>query len=511
MTWRVELARSIGPPPVRAPIGVEFCVMRSFCGANTMLPSGSQPLRSRCRACQQRWARCAGCGQIKPIRSGTRDQPLCSTCTQPDPGFWRTCPTCGAAEGLRGHQCARCTTNKRLKDLLSDDTGNIRPELQTLHHMLTAADRPSTVDTWLRRRATAELLQTLARDTRPLTHQTVDELPDSKPARHLRAMLVAAGALPHRDEQMTRLEQLVNRMITDRSDPDQRQLLHRYGVWHLLRRLRQRLGPTGCTHDQLVNARQHLRAAIVLLDWLTSQNLNLHTCTQRDLDAWLTSDNASLQGEAGHFIRWAKKNKLTTLDMPAVRWGGPIGVIDTEQRWTQARRLLHDDTVDPDDRFAGLLVVLYAQWPATLSRLTLDHLDTSDDQVRIALGREPIVLPEPLAGLARIVIANRRGHASLADQGNSPWLFPGGQPGRPISSYQLGERLRQIGIPPAQARSTALFQLATELPAALLAKLLGIHVSVAVAWQRASAGDWLRYAAEVSRRPKQTHSDSSDN
>jgi hypothetical protein len=45
-----------------------------------------------------------------------------------------------------------------------------------------------------------------------------------------------------------------------------------------------------------------------------------------------------------------------------------------------------------------------------------------------------------------------------------------------------------------------LFQLATDLPAAVLARMLGIHITVAVAWQRASAGDWSAYAAEVSRR-----------
>jgi hypothetical protein len=30
--------------------------------------------------------------------------------------------------------------------------------------------------------------------------------------------------------------------------------------------------------------------------------------------------------------------------------------------------------------------------------------------------------------------------------------------------------------------------------------MLGIHIKVAVAWQRASAGDWMTYAADVSRR-----------
>jgi hypothetical protein len=78
---------------------------------------------------------------------------------------------------------------------------------------------------------------------------------------------------------------------------------------------------------------------------------------------------------------------------------------------------------------------------------------------------------------------------------------PGGQPGRPITASHLGHRLKTIGIHPAQTRSTALFQLATELPAAILARMLGIHINVAVAWQHASAGDWTTCAATISRRP----------
>jgi hypothetical protein len=53
---------------------------------------------------------------------------------------------------------------------------------------------------------------------------------------------------------------------------------------------------------------------------------------------------------------------------------------------------------------------------------------------------------------------------------------------------------------PGQARSTALFQLAAEIPAAILARTLGIHTDVAVTWQRLSAGDWTTYAADVSHR-----------
>jgi hypothetical protein len=277
-------------------------------------------------------------------------------------------------------------------------------------------------------------------------------------------------------------------------------MLHRYATWHVLRRLRGRLADADTTHDQTVAARRNITAAIVLLDWLAAHGRALATADQGDLNAWLSSADATHRLDAGNFVRWARKHKLTRLEFAAATWSGPTGIIDTQTRWEQARWLLHDDTVKPEDRLAGLLVLLYAQRPATISRLTLDHIHADGDQVRLRLGSEPIVLPEPLASLARQVAATRHGHAAIGDQGSSPWLFPGGQPGRPLSPYQLNQRLRQLGIRSGQSRNTALFQLATDLPAALLARLLGIHITIAIAWQRTSAGDWANYATDLSHR-----------
>lgn len=53
---------------------------------------------------------------------------------------------------------------------------------------------------------------------------------------------------------------------------------------------------------------------------------------------------------------------------------------------------------------------------------------------------------------------------------------------------------------PRQDCSTALFTLAAELPAAILARVLGVQIQVAVRCQKASAGDWASYTADVSRR-----------
>ena len=236
------------------------------------------------------------------------------------------------------------------------------------------------------------------------------------------------------------------------------------------------------------------------MDWLTARRLTLAACTQIDLDGWMAAASTAQRGRTGPFVRWARKEKLTRLDFPATAWTGPTGVLDTEGRWEQARRLLHDDTLAAEHRVAGLLVLLFAQQPAAISRLTVDDVEDLGDQVRLHLGREPVILPEPLADLVRRLLVTRHGHASIAKRASSRWLFPGGRPGQPISSYQLAKRLRQIGLYPGQARSTALFQLASEVPAAILARLLGIHISVAVKWQRTSSGDWTNYAAEVSRR-----------
>lgn len=452
-----------------------------------------------CKACQKRRVRCAGCGQVKLIRGGTLAAPLCATCTRPDVSFWRCCPNCGQYQ-LSTRSCTRCNLRQRLRALLAGRDGEVRAELCGLHDNLAGSDRPNLVLAWLNKTVTANVLHEFGTGQRAVSHAALDELPASKQVEHLRAILVAAGTVPPRDEHLARLERWIALTVAERSDPEQRHLLHRYAVWHLLRRLRQRNATTYATHAQAVTVQRNVRAAIALLDGLSIRGRTLADARQADLDAWLTSDQASHRRDAGHFTRWARQHKLTSLEFPATRWQGPARAIDTEARWAQARWLLHDHTVNTTDRVAGLLVLLYAQTPAAVSRLTLEHVETAGHAVHLRLGPEPVTLPGPLAGLVADLLARRRGHAALGDQGTSTWMFPGGRPGQPISAYQLAERLRQLGLHPAQSRTTALFGLATELPAAVLARMLGIHIKVAVAWQHASAGDWTTYAADYSRR-----------
>jgi hypothetical protein len=491
---RIVSTRSAYGPlcPACPPLPALVC---STCGENA--PCGISRLTGQpwCFTCQRRSARCSGCGQVKVVCSGTLEEPRCESCTEPvsRPG----CPRCAGRP--RAGQCPDCRLDRRLHELLAGPDGNIKPGLGPLHKALAATRPPATALRWLTRSIVSGFLADVAAGRRALTHEELDGLPQSLTLDHLRAVLVSTRTLPARDEHMARLERLLGELLAARDDPAEGQLLHRYAVWHLLRRLRRRNSGRPITHGQLVAVRQQVRSAIALLDWLSGQHLTLATCGQGDLERWLSSEAVN-HHHPGHFIRWATKQRLTDLVFPTKRWQGPTSALDDQARWEAARRLLHDTTLNTRDRVAGLLVVLYAQKTAAISRMTTDCLETTDGTVRVRFGTAPITVPGPLADLVLELMTDHHGHATTAAEGPSPWLFPGGQPGRPVSAGHLQQRLKAFGVHPRQTRNTALFQLAAELPAALLARLLGIDISAAAAWQRISSGDWMTYAADVSRR-----------
>ncbi len=460
-------------------------------------PCGTSRLTGRpwCPSCQRRSARCASCGQVAPIRSGTLEEPRCEACTSP--AYRPLCPACAGRP--RPGRCPGCRLDRRLRELLAPD-GSVHPGLRPLHEALAATHPPTTALSWLGRSVVSGFLADVATGRRQLSHQELDRLPQGQVLEHLRAVLASTGALPPRDEHMARLERLLDGLLASRDDPVERQLLHRYAVWHLLRRLRRRTEGRPITQGQLAAVRQQLRSAITLLDWLSSEGLTLSTCRQGDLERWLSRTEGVNHHHPGHFVRWAARQRLTGLVFPAARWQGPTSALDGKARWEAARRLLHDGSLSTRDRFAGLLVLLYAQKTTVVSRLTTDCLSTEGGKVLVRLGKVPITLPDQVADLALELMASQRGHATIGADATSPWLFPGGQPGRPISAGHLQQRLKALGAQPRQARGTALFELAAELPAALLARMLGIDVSAATAWQRISSGDWMAYAAEVSRR-----------
>ncbi|MEV5989643.1 hypothetical protein AB0L85_32655 [Streptomyces sp. NPDC052051] len=160
---------------------------------------------------------------------------------------------------------------------------------------------------------------------------------------------------------------------------------------------------------------------------------------------------------------------------------------------------MHDDTLAIEGRFAGLLVLLYAQPLTMVSQLPVTSVIIEGSQTSMMLGDTPLLLPDPIDKLARQLVARRRGHITIGTSDNSPWLFPGAYAGQPLSSHHLGTRLKRLGIYSRPGRTSALMGLSAQLPAAILTELLGISPETATAWTQ-EGGHWARYAATLPGR-----------
>ncbi|KRE61763.1 hypothetical protein ASG92_20445 [Arthrobacter sp. Soil736] len=121
----------------------------------------------------------------------------------------------------------------------------------------------------------------------------------------------------------------------------------------------------------------------------------------------------------------------------------------------------------PDE---SLLVVQTILWELGMAPAGPSQFDP-EPTIYICFGPEPLQLPKTLEIHARAAIAA----CSVARFGgigeDHDWLFPGPIHGRPVTTSTMIRWLSAIGLEPAPARSTAMGQLAMQLPPVILARL----------------------------------------
>ena len=248
-----------------------------------------------------------------------------------------------------------------------------------------------------------------------------------------------------------------------------------------------------------------MRGAVTLLNWVRESGTTLGSCTQRQLDDYLTSGPRG-RYTARHFLLWAsaRGHADKNITIPVVATKQHTHPTADDKRWATARRLLLDSTIAVDRRVAGLLVLLYAQPLPEIAKLTVDHVVGAHDEVRLQLGSTPVVLPSPLNFLVTRLASERRGHASVGRNGADPWLFPGGRPGQPVTAGHLGIRLQRLGIEARPGRAAALLDLASQMPAAVIHQLLGVSLGTATFWTSQAGNSWSGYAARLSHRVRES-------
>jgi hypothetical protein len=453
-------------------------------------------------AALRRRGRCASCGQQR--RLVAPPGPAADTCADcAGLPVTHACADCGTEDKLyEKGRCARCSLRRRARELLSAGTGTIAPQLTGVFDAVTAARQPRSALNWLRKGAGAGLLADVAAGRLAISHQALDDCPHRRAADYLRHMLTAAGALPPRDEDLARTGQWLAGVLDTIGPAADRRLVQAYATWQVMRRLRASAAGTARPRTPTAHARNHIRAAAGLLAWLRDRGTTLGACGQADIDQWLRTGPAACQ--ARDFLAWAASRRhCQPLSIPAPpRAAGPA--ISQDQRWTLTARLLHNTALDPTDRVAGCLLLLYGQPLSRIAVMTTSQITRRQGETFIRLGRHDLPVPGPLADALRQLISSGRSYRGVGSPPATTWLFPGHLPGRPITPDTLGERLRALGIYAQTGRRAALLDLAAQLPAAVLADLLGLHHNTTARWMHQAGGDWSRYAAELARRPHQT-------
>ncbi|NEA49776.1 hypothetical protein [Streptomyces sp. SID10815] len=440
-------------------------------------------------------ATCSGCGRQQPLIATAEDGTgICGACA--GTAFDYTCRACGlGGRTYADAKCARCVLDERLQRLLAGPDGHIRAELRPLHAALAQADRPRGVLRWLLRSPNAALFASLAAAGEPITHQRLDQLPPSRHLHYVRHTLVHLDALPERDEELDRIPAWLDTVLAERPTGHVH-LVRSYAHWYLLRRARRRAAHRRRPAEPGSFLRARILVALEFLAWLDEHRIDLGGLRQDDLDRWVDAGNTRTYA-IRYFLSWTTSRDLTgKLAVPSIPRQQPSQLMDEEGRWQLLKRCLTDSTMALDTRAAGALILIFGLHASHVRHLTATQLTSRDGNSYLTLDRHPILLPPRLARLLRqLAEAPHTRSALTRTTRGEPWLFPGLVPGRPTSQTGLSSKLLAHGIDTRPARNSALVALSSDLPAPVLASILGLHPNTAVRWAGFAKTSWADYVA----------------
>jgi hypothetical protein len=150
--------------------------------------------------------------------------------------------------------------------------------LRPLLAALTMVTNPATVVTWLGKSSAAQLLGGLARTGDPITHDLLDNLPQTQALRYVRDMLASSGVLPARNEHLERLAPWLEQLLHHKPAHHAR-LIRPFAHWFVLRRARRAATCRTFTRGSADFARARVLVALDLLSWLDQRGQDLRDLT----------------------------------------------------------------------------------------------------------------------------------------------------------------------------------------------------------------------------------------
>ena len=442
-------------------------------------------------------AECAGCGVIRPlIGSDEQGRPVCGPCAGA-PGLDYTCRECGRGGQIHSsRRCFSCVLAERARVLLVGPGGEVSAQMQPLLEALSSVTNPATVVKWLGTSRSARLLGRLARTGDAVTHDLLDDLPQTQALHYVREILVSSGVLPARNEHLERLAPWLEHLLAGKPAHHAR-LIRPFTHWFVLRRARRAAARRAFTRGSADFARARVLAALDLLSWLDQCGQVLRDLTQADLDRWL-ADGTTTRRTVRYFLQWAHSRGLVgDLTVPLPPRPEPARLLAEDDHIRQLHRCLTDEAMPLDLRVGGALVLLFGMLVSRITQLTKDNVVENGQATCLAIDGHRLMLPSQLADLVRQLRDQDEPRWTLGRLGTpAPWLFPGQSPARPAVDVLFGVRLHRYGINAHAGRNSGRLALAAELPASVLADLTGISISTAERWSQWAKRDWAAYVGQ---------------
>jgi integrase len=403
----------------------------------------------------------------------------CDWCYRNAPEFLCPCNRCGAEDHLNRDQlCRECRASDAIDAVFNEATLHAQPKLKALRDHLRLADARYVL--LFRRRSNAwKLISQVAALRKTVTHAHLDSMGTPRSVSQVRSLLVHLEVLEERDEYVVAFERVAATELAKLTHRSDRLALELFIRWRQQRR--RSAGPL--TSTQASNDRNELRLLVSLISAFNADGDSVATGRQQTLDRW-TRDTLS-PFRARRFLTWCRItgiNKNLT-PPPYRRTEFSLGGTSTEANETALKLMLTEERHAPRIRLAVLLTVVYGIRAHRIAALRRDSFRIVNGTAVIVLGTIDLTLPAAATPwveeiLRDVPIKHRVGGSRRDDT----WLFPGYRHGDHMLPSSLTVKLRALGVSPARAHQVATAAIITQVPPAVVARLLGVSVSTAAEW-----------------------------
>ncbi|MEU4290826.1 hypothetical protein AB0E63_21580 [Kribbella sp. NPDC026596] len=233
-------------------------------------------------------------------------------------------------------------------------------------------------------------------------------------------------------------------------------------------------GPDDSPVASCVPAHRRVVTAPDLLSWLDQQAMSFGELTQPDLERWIEA--YPLWMHIADFLRWARRRRITPheLRLPERVSHDPEMMLGDADRSSLLDRCRHDEHLPLDVRAAGALLLLDGLPLNRIVELTTDKF--APEGLCISIDAPVISTPPGTPSAARPAPrATTSPQRRRLDRASQPRPLAVSRPQRQGSRQRPRSRLplRRHGISAPASRNAALIALAADLPASVLATLLG--------------------------------------